>query len=274
MLTRMRGKGLARTFRCCHVPQCASESVRSRGIVTGAPSQDQSIILVPQRTLGYAHSCASHCPSLSFLCLLQIVTLGMGIAVGMARKKFGIGYPSLYAVPGTKANYAPAGNLAEDSALIGTSKNQVRSLVATTLPKFVLFPQPLPCFIYLIQSQPGGFAMHDARAASHLVIPPHLQDLVSDETAYAFNCIQRGHQNFLEQVPCFVPLIIINWFTFPLIAGICGIAWVILKVGYFVGYSQGVSSRLWGAGAYFPQLTLYGITIWSAIVLFQRSDKF
>jgi hypothetical protein len=41
------------------------------------------------------------------LFLLQVVSQGMGICVGMARKKYGIEYPSLYAVPGTKRAYAP-----------------------------------------------------------------------------------------------------------------------------------------------------------------------
>jgi hypothetical protein len=77
------------------------------------------------------------------------------------------------------------------------------------------------------------------------------------------------------QVGCVVPLIIVNWFTFPLLAGICGILWSLLKIGYFVGYGYfGANGRLWGAGAYFPQLTLYGITVWSAVVLFQGAEAY
>ena len=38
------------------------------------------------------------------------------------------------------------------------------------------------------------------------------------------------------QVTCVIPLVVLNWFTFPLLAGICGILWVLLKIGYFVGY--------------------------------------
>ena len=116
------------------------------------------------------------------------------------------------------------------------------------------------------------------------------------------------------QVPCVIPLVIINWFTFPLLAGICGILWPLvrvsdafqsgcacschsafdfltllmglsapltltfhlqLKIGYFVGYGYfGASGRLWGAGAYLPQLALYGITVWSAVVLFQGADAY
>ena len=77
------------------------------------------------------------------------------------------------------------------------------------------------------------------------------------------------------QVGCIVPLIIVNWFTFPLLAGICGILWSLLKIGYFVGYGYfGASGRLWGAGAYFPQLALYGITVWSAVVLFQGAEAY
>jgi hypothetical protein len=41
------------------------------------------------------------------LFLLQVVSQGMGIAVGQARSKYGIKYPLLYAVPGTKGDIQP-----------------------------------------------------------------------------------------------------------------------------------------------------------------------
>jgi hypothetical protein len=40
-----------------------------------------------------------------------------------------------------------------------------------------------------------------------------------------------------------IPLVVLNWFTFPLLAGICGILWVLLKIGYFVGYGYFGMSR-------------------------------
>ena len=82
------------------------------------------------------------------LFLLQAVSIGMGICVGQARKKYGVTYPALYAVPGTKSDYSP---VTEDTALLKEEKEKKEAVV-------------------------------------------------SDQTAYEFNCIQRGHQNFLEQV--------------------------------------------------------------------------
>ena len=41
------------------------------------------------------------------LFLLQVVSQGMGIAVGQARSKYGIKYPLLYAVPGAKGDIQP-----------------------------------------------------------------------------------------------------------------------------------------------------------------------
>ena len=57
----------------------------------------------------------------------------------------------------------------------------------------------------------------------------------------AFNCVQRGHQNFLENVPCIIAMILLNWFTFPLISGICGILWMLCKVSV-VSLSVSVST--------------------------------
>jgi hypothetical protein len=41
------------------------------------------------------------------LFLLQCVTQGMGIAVGLARNKYGVKYPLLYAIPGMKGDIQP-----------------------------------------------------------------------------------------------------------------------------------------------------------------------
>ena len=49
---------------------------------------------------------------------------------------------------------------------------------------------------------------------------------------------------------------------------------VCVQVLYFVGYSKGVGSRMWGAGAYIPQFALYGISIASAIFLMQRKAPY
>lgn len=52
---------------------------------------------------------------------VQVVHLCMGSMVGMARKKYGISYPSLYAVPGSKGDYSPKDGVTEESALKSSS---------------------------------------------------------------------------------------------------------------------------------------------------------
>ena len=46
------------------------------------------------------------------------------------------------------------------------------------------------------------------------------------------------------------------------------------QVLYFIGYSKGVGSRMWGAGAYFPQFALYGLTLTSAIFLMENKSPY
>ena len=58
------------------------------------------------------------------------------------------------------------------------------------------------------------------------------------------------------------------------IAGISGFVWVISKWFYFVGYSKNVASRLWGAGAYLGLLTLFALTLASAVFFFQKKAPY
>jgi glutathione S-transferase len=137
--------------------------------------------------------------------------------VGHARKKYGIPYPTMYAIPGTKADYSPSEMNLTEAPLADSG-------------------------------------------------------VISDEAAYAFNCVQRGHQNYLESVATFVPLLIINWFTFPLITGIAGIVWGAFKWLYFFGYMKGHNNRVWGVGGYIPLLVVLVLTFVSCAYLYELKE--
>ena len=157
------------------------------------------------------------------LFVLFFVNLYMGISVGAARKKFGIAYPSLYAVPGTPRAYAPA---AEAKAADATS-------------------QPL-------------------------------SELCTPEDAYKFNCVQRGHQNSVENYPIIVSLAIISW-GFPIPAGFALLSWALGRIFYFGGYSSGVESRnqLPAALLTYPALfTLWGLALATAVHLFRGTAPY
>ena len=87
--------------------------------------------------------------------LLFVAHTWMGILVGMARKRHGIPYPTMYATPGTPRNYAPV----KDKSEAGGGSGAMSAASALT----------------------GGSGPH--------------AELISAEDAYAFNCTQRGHQN-------------------------------------------------------------------------------
>ncbi len=47
-------------------------------------------------------------------------------------------------------------------------------------------------------------------------------NVFSEADAYEFNCTQRGHMNTIENMPLTVGMLLVNWLTFPLAAGILG----------------------------------------------------
>jgi glutathione S-transferase len=167
--------------------------------------------------------------------LINFLHMWMGINVGRARKTYGIPYPSLYAVPGTRAKYGPGDG--ESAPLKGSDKKD------------------------------------DDSSSSSKPLKENSR-LVTDEEAYAFNCVQRGHQNFLENLPVFLALLFVNWFSFPLIAGWCGIVWSFFKIFYFIGYSRNVGSRMWGAGSYLALFTLFGLSIATAVFFFDQREAY
>jgi glutathione S-transferase len=143
--------------------------------------------------------------------LFNIMHIVFGALVGQARTKYGIPYPTAYAVPGSERYYDPS--MAPENP--------------TT--KFDEYIQP--------------------------------------EEAYAFNLVQRGHQNTIENAPFFLALLIVAW-PFPLAAGLAGLLYLVGRALYMYGYMHDVKSRLYGAICIYPALlTLMGLALTNIVYI-------
>ena len=103
-----------------------------------------------------------------------------------------------------------------------------------------------------------GAAAGDADAEKRFKAPQLYAEGLSD-TAIAFNCLQRGHQQAMETLPQFMTMSIIGGFTFPLTVSIFGMLWNIGRVQWALGYEQSAGERYKGG-----PLTFF---IWVALVV-------
>mmetsp|Transcript_31850 Transcript_31850/g.70759 ORF Transcript_31850/g.70759 Transcript_31850/m.70759 type:complete len:151 (+) Transcript_31850:170-622(+) len=77
----------------------------------------------------------------------------------------------------------------------------------------------------------------------------------NEEHRNAFNCIQRGHQNSLENQPGFLTLLAVAGIRFPLTAAIGGAAYLAGRCLYMLGYSTGKpDGRYRGGPVMYPGL--------------------
>jgi len=78
-----------------------------------------------------------------------------------------------------------------------------------------------------------------------------------------FNCIQRGHQNFLEQQPQFLFLLLAGGLAHPRAATIAGCIYLTGRVLYFNGYATGdPSKRMYGGPlTVLAMFTLVGLVV-------------
>jgi len=91
---------------------------------------------------------------------------------------------------------------------------------------------------------------------------PALYASDSHPQAKAFNCVQRGHQNTLENYPQFLLMLGLGSIQYPLISSIGGAIWLLGRVAYFHGYSSGQpEKRSYGAFAYIGFFTMMGCAI-------------
>ncbi|EFJ49502.1 hypothetical protein VOLCADRAFT_89757 [Volvox carteri f. nagariensis] len=76
----------------------------------------------------------------------------------------------------------------------------------------------------------------------------------------AFNCVQRGHQNSLENQPIFLALLVTAGLKHPITAAAAGVIYLVGRVMYMQGYSTGdPDKRMRGSLLYAGLFTLIGI---------------
>ena len=106
-----------------------------------------------------------------------------------------------------------------------------------------------------------GFKVGQARKKYEVPYP----DMYSKESKI-FNCIQRAHQNTLENLPQFFFLLTMAGFSYPRLSAAAGWVWIVGRVLYALGYSTGEpEKRMKGVVGYLGLLTLLVCSIITAI---------
>ncbi|KDQ63337.1 hypothetical protein JAAARDRAFT_29357 [Jaapia argillacea MUCL 33604] len=90
----------------------------------------------------------------------------------------------------------------------------------------------------------------------------------TNEHAKKFNCVQRAHQNTLENMPMVLVNTLIMGLKFPVAAAsICGL-WTLTRVMYTLGYSTGDPQKRFaygGTGALYTQVGLILGSTWAVV---------
>eukprot|EP00118_Oscarella_pearsei_P025017 m.307326 g.307326 ORF g.307326 m.307326 type:complete len:149 (+) comp42150_c0_seq1:3-449(+) len=108
----------------------------------------------------------------------------------------------------------------------------------------------------VIVNQIFGVRVGIARNA-YGVKPP---DMYSD-TKPMFNCIQRVHQNTLEQFPRFLMTLLVGGLQYPRLCALGGVIHLVGRFLYAYGYSSGdPAKRSYGAVGYIGGLLMLGCT--------------
>lgn len=124
--------------------------------------------------------------------------------------------------------------------------------------------------LYAVPGTPRDYSPDSATPAAPLT--EGKDALITSEEAYKFNCVQRGHQNSLENIPMVGLLTLVSW-GFPIPAGFALLSWAFGRIFYMRGYIAGPEKRnsLVGALLTYPALlTLWGLALATAIQLFRQ----
>lgn len=103
-------------------------------------------------------------------------------------------------------------------------------------------------------------AVVSARKKYGVKYPAEYADPSVNKEADAFNCVQRGHQNSLENQASFLSLLMAAGVRYPLSASIAGAMYLVGRVAYFRGYCSGdPKGRYRGGFLHLAHLALVGM---------------
>ena len=90
----------------------------------------------------------------------------------------------------------------------------------------------------------------------------------SHKHANAFNCVQRAHQNLLENYHVFLMLLALSCIEHPIAGAACGAVRLAGMVAYALGYQTGdPKKRMNGAFGYLGLFGMLGMSIKTAVTL-------
>ncbi|BBN00930.1 hypothetical protein MPTK1_2g03200 [Marchantia polymorpha subsp. ruderalis] len=110
----------------------------------------------------------------------------------------------------------------------------------------------LICVLTLVFNMWMSVSVVKARKKYNVPYPALYAVESENKEAKMFNCVQRGHQNFLEFLPFFLANLLLGGLKHPLLAAGLGFGYIVARYFYFKGYSTGVpSNRMKLGGSHF-----------------------
>ncbi|KAF7816286.1 microsomal glutathione S-transferase 3 [Senna tora] len=121
---------------------------------------------------------------------------------------------------------------------------------------YVVIVLVLYCFLNVFMAIKVGMA----RRKYKVFYPTLYASESENKDAKLFNCVQRGHQNSLENMPMFFMLMILGGLKHPCISASLGSLYIVCRYFYFTGYSSGIPDNRNKIGKY-GSLALLGLLI-------------
>lgn len=90
-----------------------------------------------------------------------------------------------------------------------------------------------------------------------------------DPNAYMFNCAQRAHANFTENLTPFLGALLVTGLRYPILAACLGGGWTLSRIVYAAGYtsSSGPKGRTVGsAGHFLIDTTLKFLALYTSVM--------